>query len=82
MRVHFGIHEFIVVGLTDVYRELVCHIIFYLKMGEKLCCKSLMLSGRHNTTAPSYLIYSLVVYQDSVSIVLKISALNYFRVIA
>ena len=67
--------------LPPGYQYVSFHIIFYVNMGENFKHKSQIVSEGNNTTTPSNLTYSSVVSQDSARIDLKISALNYLRVI-
>ena len=71
MRIYFRIYESNVEDLPPGYQEARYHIIFYIKMGDKLRPKSQMVVRGHNTTTPYYLTYSSLVSQDSSRISLK-----------
>ena len=81
-RIDFEIYEGNVEYLPPVYQEVSCHIIFYVKMGDKFRSKSQMVAVEHKTTAPSPLTYSYVLSQHIVRIYLEISALNDLKILA
>ena len=63
------------------YQFVNCHMIFDIKMGEGFRRNVCMVAGGHITEATSLLIYSSVVYRDSVRIALTISALIGLKVL-
>ena len=62
--------------LPPRYQNITCHMIFYVKMGEKFRRKARFVADGHKTKTPSAMNYSSVVSRDLVRIALKISALN------
>ena len=63
------------VKLPPTYQEIICHMIFDIKM-EDLWQKDLYIAGGHATVAPPTLTYAGVVLQESVCIALTLAALN------
>ena len=57
-------------------RYTVCHIIFYIKLGEGYRRNARFVDNVHKTEILSSITYSSVVSRDSVIIILMIAALN------
>jgi hypothetical protein len=64
------------------YKEVKCHLIFDVKMGENFRRKARFVAGGHTTEVPSALTYASVVSRNSVRIALTIAALNNLKVLA
>ena len=62
--------------ITPGYQQIKCHMIFDIKLGENFRRKAQLVGGRHMTTAPSSITFSLLVSRESVRIDLSIAALN------
>ena len=64
------------------YHKITGHLIFDIKMGENFRRKARFVADVHMTETLSYIIYSMVVFRDSVRICLTISSLNDLYVLA
>jgi hypothetical protein len=64
------------------YKQIKCHMIFDIKLGENNRRKSRMVAGGHMTDTPSSVTYSSVVSRDSVRIALLIAGMNGLDVLA
>ena len=64
------------------YQFIKCHMIFDIKMGEKVCRKAHIVVDSHMTEAPSSMTYSLVVSKDSIRIALMATTLNDLSILA
>ena len=58
------------------FQHIDYHLIFDIKFAENFRRKARMVTGGHQTIAPSALTYSSVVSRDSIRILLMIAALN------
>ena len=79
MRIYFEPYEANVEYLSPGYKEVSFHIIFDVNIQDNLRPRSQMIAGGHDTTTPYSLTYLYAVSQNSVSIYLKITALNCFE---
>ena len=82
VRITFELYEGNVEDLPPGYKEVSCHMIFDVNMGESFRRKTPMAAGGHNTTTPSPLTYSSVVSRERIRIDLTIYALNGLKVLA
>ena len=62
------------------YKEITCHLIFYVKMG--LTRKARYVAGGHIANPPSYMTYVSVVSRDSVRLAFLIAALIFLDILA
>ena len=82
IRIYFEVWEKGVENIPPGYKEVKCHIIFDVKLGENFRRKARMVAGGHTTTAPSSLTYSSVISRNSTRIALTTAALNNLEVMA
>jgi len=64
------------------YREITCHMIFDIKLGENFSRKIRPIAGGHTTDTPSVLTHSSVVSRKSVRITLTLAVLNGLELLA
>ena len=82
VRPGFEVWEKDVQHIPPGYQPIKCHLIFDVKMGENFRRNARFVAGGHTTETPMSLIYSFVVSQDSVRIILLTAALNRQQVMA
>ena len=82
VRPAFEVFEGSVEQLPSGFQEIMCQMIFDVKIGENFCRKAQLVAGGHTTEAPATLTYSLVVSRDSIWIALTVAALNELEVMA
>ena len=82
VRPAFEVWEKDVEHIPPGYQQIKCHMIFDVKMGENFRHKARFVAGGHTKETPLSLTYSSVVSQDSVRIILLITALNGLQVMA
>ena len=58
------------------YKQIKCHMIFDIKLGENFLIKARLVVGGHTTTVPASITYSSIVSMDSVQTALTISVLD------
>jgi hypothetical protein len=61
--------------IPPTYQEIICHMIFDVKM-EEFRCKACFATGGHTTDTPHAMMYTSVVSHESVRIALTLAALN------
>ena len=66
VRPAFKVFEKLKEDIPIGYQQIKCHMIFDVKLGEKLRRKALLVGGGNTTTAPASIAYSSVVSRDSV----------------
>ena len=81
VRIAFEIFEGDIKDIPPRFQQIECHMIFDVKMGENFRRKARMVAGGHQTTTPSTLTYSSVIFRDSVRIALTIAALNSLKLL-
>ena len=64
------------------YKEVKCHVVWDIKLGENFRRKARFVAGGHQTEVPTSLSYSSVVSRESVRIALTVAALNGLDVLA
>ena len=64
------------------FRQIRCHMIFDVKIGENFRWKARFVAGRHTTETPASLTYLLLSLATTVRIALTIAALNDLQVIS
>ena len=64
------------------FQEIICHMIFDIKIGESFRRKAQLVVGGHTTEAPATITYSSVISRDSIRIALTVAALNGLEVMA
>ena len=75
VRPTFEVHEGDKKDLVG-YKQIDCHMIFNVKIGENFRRKARLVAGGHKKETPSSMCYSSVVSRESVRIALLIAALN------
>ena len=73
-----GIKDDIPIG----YQKIECHMIFDVQLGDNLLSEARFVVGGHKKVAPNSIIYSSILYCDSVLIALTIAALNGLDILA
>ena len=82
IRPDFEFWEKDILELPPGYKNIICHMIFDVKMGENFRRKAQFVSDGNNTNTLAEMTYSSVVSRDSVCIALTIAVLNYLYVLA
>lgn len=81
--VHVAFKEYVGLGNAPVgHKQIGCHLIFDVKLGENNRKKARLLAGGYKTEAPALLTYSSVVSRDSVQICLLAAALTDLQVVS
>ena len=70
------------IDLPPNYKQVTCHMIFDIKMGDNFRRKARMVAGGYVTEVPDVLTYSSIASRDSVRIVFTIAALNDLKVLS
>ena len=64
------------------HKQIDCHMIFDVKLGENFRRKARLVAGGHKTETPSSACYSSVASRESVRIALLIAALNDLQILS
>ena len=64
------------------YQDIICHMIFYIKMDVKFTRNAHFVAGGHTNDLPESITYSSVVSRDIIWFALILALLNYHDVFA
>ena len=82
VRPTFEVWEKDISQIPPGYRQIKCHMVFDVELGENFHIKARFVAGSHTMETPSTLTYSSIVSRDSVRIILLVVALNGLNIMA